>query len=129
MEQRSTKTIHYRNRKIISYNLNLTSTTISFICIDLQRGKQENERSYCIVRACQLKYGVISWQWCGKCQIHNFCGTKQWKYTGNKKSYTILLRSMVFQAMIKTKRRDKRVLQQLLMKTYRLHYNNQFEKT
>ena len=34
---------------------------------------------------------------------------------------------MVFQAMIKTKRRDRKVLQQLLMKTYRFHYNNQFD--
>ena len=34
---------------------------------------------------------------------------------------------MVFQAMIKTKRRDRKVLQQLLMKNYRYHYNNQFD--
>ena len=40
-------------------------------------------------------------------------------------SDTTQLRSMVCQVMIKTKRRDKRVLQQLLIKTYRFHYNNQ----
>ena len=40
-------------------------------------------------------------------------------------SDTTQLRSMVCQVMIKTKRRDKRVLQQLLIKTYRLHYSNQ----
>ena len=34
---------------------------------------------------------------------------------------------MVCQAMIKMKRRDKGVLQQLLMKTYEFHYNNQFD--
>ena len=40
-------------------------------------------------------------------------------------SDTTQLRSMVCQVMIKTKRRDKRVLQQLLIKTYRFHYNHQ----
>ena len=129
MEQRSTKTIHYRNRKIISYNLNLTSTTISFNCIDLQRGKQENERSYRVVRAANLICGyklTMMWE-----RSTASAEPNNGKIQEIRKTIWLYSNLWFFKPWSRRREEIKECYNNfwILMKTYPFHYNNRFEKT